>query len=554
MEKIDSREALIEAIQGPDPSPDRPSAFYSEDHYGCFAVWRSVSWLHAPQRQGCHHEDFRLPEDFWTSRNEVLDSIAHIHDPVTHRALANTIITRSNYWLYREVHRFNMQIYEVPDWFRTMQLGGLIKQPLYLHFPHKSLEDPTMMAYTPSQEYGVRDRQVRMKVGKYLTKYYSDVLTPEQIRAFANGEKGHNVKFGESEEDFRYVYRYGPRSCMAGDFENMAGDYMPTDVYATGDFKIAYIEPINQTVVARGIVHEPTKTWVRVYGDEGQSLADWLEANGYTRAGGWPEGALLLKIEDDEGRYVLPYIDGDVRGVKHHGSHWALTSRGCDIYCDFTDGFYDPDEGEPCGDCGDNCDPDDMYYSEYHERSIGPCCIDNYREAIYHRGGYSTWVQYDEAIYCESNGNYYTSDVIGDFDIVLALDGNYYQLDDVVGTRDGEFCRIENTVQVTNAYGDTVYLWEKDAGNDIVFQLDGGGVVNVWLDGDMPDYIEEMYDNDPKIVNDYGVLVGKNFRTMRDLVLSMSADEVRRFGLNNQFIWSVWDITHMQQAYNCIAA
>lgn len=554
MTKIDSREALIEYIEGPDSDLNRGSAHSEEDLQGCFVMWRAVAWLHGPERMDMYHEDFRLPDDFWVSRHKVYDDIGHITDPAAHRAMANTMITRSNFWIYREVRRFNMNVYEVPEWFKAMRSAGLNKASLYLHFPHKSLEDPTMMAYTPSHEYGVRDRQVRMKVGKYLTKYYSDVLTSEQIRAFANGEKGHDVKFGETEEDFRYVYAHGPRSCMAGDFCNISGDYMPTDVYATGEFKIAYIEPLTHSVLARAIVHEPTKTWVRVYGDEGQTLADWLDSNGYTKESGWPEGTRLLKIEDSYGRYVLPYIDGDVRGVRHSGSDWVLTDRGYDIYCDFTDGVFDPDQGEPCGDCGENCDPDDMYYSEYHDRSIGPCCIDNYREAIFTSRGYTTWVHEDETIYCESNGTYYVERVLGDFDIVQAVDGDYYKIDDVVELRDGEWCKEEDAIQTTNSYGDTVYIWDKELDTDTVFQFDGSGHIGTWIDGDMPDEIQELFDNDPKIVNDYGVLVGKNFRTIRELVLSMSTDEVRRFGLEYGFIWSRWEIDNLRNVYNRIAA
>ena len=80
--------------------------------------------------------------------------------------------------------------------------------------------------------------------------------------------------------------------------------------------------------VARAIVHEPTQTFVRVYGDN--SLESLLLSMGYTKAYSYPEG-LILYTEDYDDGYICPYLDGNMTLADLHEkrvSYWELSPVG----------------------------------------------------------------------------------------------------------------------------------------------------------------------------------------------------------------------------------
>ncbi len=88
------------------------------------------------------------------------------------------------------------------------------------HYAHVSTADPSKIAYTPSGKHGAADRQVRMKPGKYLNKYFGDVLTAAQIASFAGkfaeANEQHELHIAEEPDECARVYIDGPRSCMGG--------------------------------------------------------------------------------------------------------------------------------------------------------------------------------------------------------------------------------------------------------------------------------------------------------------------------------------------------
>lgn len=531
MEKITSREQLID---------------YGERHgYGClvFAQEGNSELFKHFGRYTCslvdpwakniyeRHEDFTdLPQEFFVNCDGVNSSYIlapNITDPNIAWAIRNTCINRENFWAFREAARFLVGDYKPLDCIKTLSRIDKLKTELILHFPHASVEDPTMLAYTPSHDYGKRDRQVRIKVGKYLTKYYSDVLTSEQIRAFANGMKGFEVKWADDEEGFRYVYEYGPSSCMSGkEFDNIYGDYHPVDVYASGEFKLAYIEVGHKNILARGFVHEPTKTWVRVYGAEADSLAEYLNEQGYTKAGSWV-GAKIKYIEDNEYQVVLPYIDGDVRGVRRSGAHWVIVDSNYQYWCDFTDGVVADEGTAECQDCGDRHNADDMYYSSYHDRHIGPCCIDNYREAYYRGSGHPTYIHNDDCIYCESDGTWYEYHyAVNDKNLVQVPNGEWYSMDDCVEGVDGEWIHESEALLVNEDEYRYVNKFRFDSG--LVVQYDGSVPIKLWYVDHLPSDIQELYDEDPRVTAENGVEMGLRFRTINELLMALGPEIANR--------------------------
>ena len=89
-----------------------------------------------------------------------------------------------------------------------------------LHYLHWSVKDPEMVAYTPSIEYGIRDRQVRVRLGRYLSKHFGHVLSEKKRLELVekhNATALANCKFHIAMTPGRIetVYTRGPTSCMA---------------------------------------------------------------------------------------------------------------------------------------------------------------------------------------------------------------------------------------------------------------------------------------------------------------------------------------------------
>jgi len=495
-----------------------------------------------------------IPDEFFVCVMTVMDKYG-VNDHVTNTAILNTCINPENYWVFREGLRFLMGTYEQHPAIKQLDMLDVIKPHLALHFPHASVEDPTMIAYTPSYDYGLRDRQVRMKLGKYLTKYYSDVLTQEQIRAYANGAKGLDVKFAEDTDGFRYVYAHGPNSCMSGstdDFGDIDGPYHPVDVYDTGEFRLAYIEPIDCKIVARAFVHEPSKRWVRAYGDEADTLASWLNENGYTKDCGW-QGCQLKIVTDRSGNWVLPYIDGDARGVRSRtNSRWEIVSeRPYDVWCDFTDGVCREDMAT-CDACGSDTPEEDLYWSGYHEIHIGSCCLDDYALAYYRRG--QTYIRSDECIYCESDSEYYEYNYAIEYaDITEASDGCWYKREDLVRGVDDEWIYVDTAVKAGEDCGEDVFINKYNYDRSLLVQYDGAQPIAVWHPDYMPNDIDVLYNEDTQINMD-GVEVGRAFRTMEQLLLSLGVSHTRAQLLKVGMSISEYTLQNWYEHCNKIAA
>ena len=529
MEKITSREHLIDYGES---RGHKSLVFLSVPQVHCINHLNNhVHLLVSPHKKFYHdgHEDFsNLPEGFFADCMSVAERLIKIENKLVHTALINTCITRENFWVFREAFRFVTGDYEVLPLMKTMANITALKPELALHFPHASVEDPTMLAYTPNHEYGKRDRQVRIKVGKYLQKYYSDILSSEQIRAFANGMKGYEVKWATDSDGFRYVYKHGPSSCMSGgvdNFDQIDGDYHPVDVYDTGEFRLAYIEPIKRKIVARAFVHEPSKRWVRAYGDEGTALAEWLTENGYAKDSTW-EGCKIKSIEDDNGNWVLPYIDGDARGVRSApGGKWEIvSSRPYEAWCDFTSGVLSDYDRITCDCCGSTVDEDDSYWSEYHEIRIGECCIGDYTYA-YYRGG-QTYVRNEDCIYNNSDDERYEYEfAVNRVGLMQDYQGAWYHPDDLVQDITGEWLYSDSAVYVgVDSNDDAAYVLRGDYDAALVVQYDGAQPIAIWHNQFMPDEIRELYDQDPRITTDNGIEIGLRFRSVDEILLAMGSE------------------------------
>jgi hypothetical protein len=225
-------------------------------------------------------------------------------------------------WHKRECVRLNDGTYQpapaLPQ-VTSEQLEYLKLVTTASHYLHLSAGNPGLVAYTPSDEFGVQDRQLRCKPGKYLQKFYGEAFTAQQIVEWADTVKaiGQAIHFTSTPEECVRVYRSlrGPDSCM-GNPEKWNADTHPAQVYGGGDVSVAYLGHIggeqtsNDSVTARVVVNMAAKKYSRIYGIAAGELRVLLAAEGYTAHTDALEGARILSRPRSTGGYFLPYIDG----------------------------------------------------------------------------------------------------------------------------------------------------------------------------------------------------------------------------------------------------
>lgn len=298
-------------------------------------------------------------------------------------------------WRRREIQRagrFKLVPWAKEDWWRESGEWAI-------HYPRPSVEDPTKIVYTPDVAAGENDRQIRTTPGRYLRKFFGDVLTETEIQEwalkYANTFALCTLHFGYSREDFRTIYETGPESCMSRRAENYETDGIhPCEVYAAGDLAIAYIlgseapfHPVENVPVGRALVWPEKKIYSRVYGDIHRMKAALIAA-GYTD--GSLDGARCLKLTNGVGQTIAPYIDGDASCLKECGGGLIISYNGdpasqthgllyVGTCCEGCGGYYDEDDmsADPRG---------DNFYCEscWDERfaSCDACCGSHSRDDL----------------------------------------------------------------------------------------------------------------------------------------------------------------------------
>ena len=509
--------------------------------------------------------DDKLPDDFFVNTS------TDVWQRSKHEDTELLTITNENFWLWRESLRAFNGEYKIPDFMKVLRHRGLIKHGFNLHAVHESTDDPTMVAYTPSHEYGKRDRQVRVKVGKYLQKYYADVLTASEIRDMANTAKPFGLQWATTQDEMRHVYENGPGSCMSGKCWDHLKGHHPVDVYV-GEFKLAYIARAAGFIVARCLVHEPSKRYVRTYGDEADTLAALLDQAGYSRDSDW-EGARVKRIHLRDDRYVMPYVDGGARTIypdPGNVNYFILTSDDDDkdetAYCDSTNGYVDLDSGGryTCDCCGSRVrNEDDISYSEYNDVSFGPCCSDEFRwaytgpccsdefrRAYTGRRGQMDWVRTDDAIYCESDREYYAESFANEAGVVCTERGDWWKLEECVVDMDGNYVHQDDAIEEgKDEYGDMQYVHDTDFVPKLIVKFDETKqrvIQAIYHPDYMPEDEQEAMDGQEYIVTDYGVRVGKQYESLGQLLLAYGEDYMYQ---NRRGFWFYWSNTRLYFAH-----
>lgn len=309
-------------------------------------------------------------------------------------------------WRDRERARFDDGTYQPVPWAHIYYPPETVKD----HFPHLSRKQLGMMAYTPSPEHGVQDRQIIVKPGKYLVEFLPSYATDHARWIGTIAATGETLKIATTADDIERVYRgraYASQpffSCMGPDsHKNFAGKPHPTRAYGDSDLAVAYLGPID-AVLARCVVWPAQKTYTERALRYGLThlLRAKLEDAGYTI--GSMRGARLKQVPHNGRYWAFPYIDCPLDGPDYLTGAYAdgdaiVLDRGpVSIYSHETglvsqdysepgpvrDEDEDEDEPEPetycCDHCGDRVegsDGDDQYpYCDscYNDRSYCDIC------------------------------------------------------------------------------------------------------------------------------------------------------------------------------------
>lgn len=250
-----------------------------------------------------------------------------------HYAATGRYTVREVDWKRREQRWFDEGCYKAPVWSREpwWTANATIHRE---HYVHVSLDDPTMLAFTENADKGQRDIQMRLKPGKYLKKFFGDILTDAQVTFYAEWQaKGErpaanaDLHFASTQDEIVEVYEARISSCMK--------DMDCVRVYGAGDLAVAYLENDLDGVYARALCWPERKVYGRVYpdGGSGDALISTLRSKGYVSLREKPDGfdgARLLAIESDEGygeAYVMPYLDNCMM-VTLHGDHFTMQRHG----------------------------------------------------------------------------------------------------------------------------------------------------------------------------------------------------------------------------------
>jgi hypothetical protein len=243
-----------------------------------------------------------------------------------------------------------------------------------MHYAHMSRVMPGQVAFTPTEEYGVQNRKIRMTVARYLDKFArfhnGDLaLTTKEIARYVAIVKAHadqQLKIARAGADIVKVYLNGPSSCMShavGDYET--GGVHPVSAYGDSDLGVAYLGDPATGVSARSIVWPDKKIYIRIYGDDTLRLV--LEENGYKNDS--LAGATFPAIRLTGGRYLFPYIDtcrrddgmtADLITKANGKQYFKLKPSGGEYDVKVTEGIaVVAEEDHTCSNCGDHVNGDD---------------------------------------------------------------------------------------------------------------------------------------------------------------------------------------------------
>ena len=324
----------------------------------------------------------------------------------------------------------------------------------FIYNLHFSMSEPSLVAYYPSLEHMRKRKEIRLRFGKFLSNIKDEIgIESESIiknyvdayNSILHARNGWRLDFigSNDREGWLNIYQDDRHvnSCMS--------DCDSVKLYAhdRSVLRLAYLVNQDNEVLARCIVREDLKEFIRVYpapenSTSGKWLLTLLKDQGYSW--GCLEGVLIKTYNHDEGGYLAPYIDrGNSNGCQYgsikniDGKLFFEIGDNGDYSLTMTNGRTQEDESDDnstyCEWCDDYHHEDDAVYHDNLGYSVCDGCANDYGcEAINPEGGVE-FIHQDDSFYCESDGMNYTRESFDEGVIVRDdLSGDFYLRDDVI--------------------------------------------------------------------------------------------------------------------------
>jgi hypothetical protein len=358
-------------------------------------------------------------------------------------------------------------------------------------YAHPAKCDPAKIACYPTRADAARNREVVMSAGRFFAACYPS-YSPRDVQAYAeayaNAQKPPVLHFADDAEAWCNVYasQRGFSSCMGGKWDrDSSTNPVRFYVYPKNGLRLAYLthngKPDGETV-ARSIINDKRKKYVRVYGDA--RLHGVLQSLGYDEdAEGALDGVKCAARTNRHGELIAPYVDGSNRRAQWDGERdYCTIADDGNFDIQNTDGTAtgdcDDENMMTCDHCGDQAHEDEVYYSEHHEISIcAHCSQRHYTSAIIDRCGNrdlirddcvitignetylddpevlskcgfiltydSEWITEDSAVYLEYLGEYVDCDECTRLDVATPEGDNHALCDDTIEiTLNGDTLRV----------------------------------------------------------------------------------------------------------------
>ena len=220
------------------------------------------------------------------------------------------------WWAKREYARLTQGVYQVSE-----VLSGLNRK--FPIFAHISLDDPKLVAFTPDAQCGENDKQIRITIGKLISKYLPIISQKCLQEMILDHESETNPEIlWASGQELTDIYKNmgSIGACMS----KTSWAVHPTVAYHTDEIKLAYLKK-GDTIVARTLVYEPKdgskKVFIRMY-PRAHALEKHLNKLGYV-VGNF-SGAKLNTVKIKNDQYALPYLDGNNTTASSEYSSTAL--------------------------------------------------------------------------------------------------------------------------------------------------------------------------------------------------------------------------------------
>ena len=395
----------------------RPEPQYDNRYHG-HIMWRNIECMLGTIRKFADSLYFRSVDDKYESETTKQYPTEHLQQHSWHAALQSK-------------HQFHSAVrdavlnYPPADWHQ-----------LTLEYPHTSTTNPSMIAYTRSEDHGNADRQTITSVGKYLRRHFPS-MPDHVLRDYVMRYGEHTFAMWDTIDRIIKSVQDGPSSCMQwrGRDEGDSDDH-PYNAY---DPKFGWRAAVRLNgegqIVGRCLVNvydEPIFVRSYAHKQDGYSHSDealevWLRDQGFRRADSW-EGCKLALIPQDRS-FLAPYLDGNIKTVSRMSDHLLVDEDG-EWTCESTNGYPTEHDSFCCPDCDEHVDEDDTVSTGYHgDHTVCRGCADYNYILVIGRNGSEYYVHQDNATYVESQEQYYDDDYLDRNGIIQLDDGEYEHID-----------------------------------------------------------------------------------------------------------------------------